>query len=981
MYIGENIQKRSNLGFDIEDFDGARGRNRVTKFLPIIASVLFFLANLLSLLIIPVMIILVGLAIIAIMEFLDKPVISKFFRFGISQNVVSKFVPAYSAENRSSQRKRKVVLVSHYDSGRTFPGGSVNFCKVSTIIDLTSAIIMSLMPIMLLIKLVAFSGSNGGGASIFFVVFSFVFILISLVPLIFNFYKNKQNYNDSANFNASGSATLIEIARQLGLGSYSEFGNGEEQYIEPVIHGLDNAKENQAVDDDTNVKYEAAINDGASGKIAHHDPLVARENELSDAKAAVAAFTAPRKKRAKYDDDGNIISDEPNKAGDTSKLETKKAVTPKEKLAQQAAEEAAKAASKPILIDDASAVRNGAADTSVIQVKAKKEKKEVPDWFKSAQSKANKKRSESDKNQDFSAQRSRYSHVDDVIAQKRKAEEEKKNKAEEEKRAKLREQIVAAKAAAEEERKKNFEEDKPFFRSEGDADSTTSMKPIENKPEDKKDSSKDGENEDLSLDERLRLRQMKDKKVGFAPKPENEEDDQSTVAMPAVNDNQPKEESLKPEDSGQIDLGKLKQYAPLDDQSFISSNDMPENSSLKELPDVYVDDDLEKDEPKEDSNSKSGANDKVEDGPEDGKFGTGSFAAISDTEGVAGATGRFSPVTDELIEDASKSGKIDKKEDMVINDADDSVYNEGQFTDAGAFAGKGYVEMPDEKRKGIFGIFGGKKKKEKEEKQSSGKHSGKKSKHSKKSKDNIIDTSGWEGGSFAGLGDKLNFKDKFAVVGKHNATEEDYVEQDYQEDNYIEDDYQDTFTEEPINNSMEDAPITSGTGRRVQSMLNAVPDFEEQIQEFHNSSINMEVWMVALGSEIDENAGINRFLMEHAQELRGAIIIDIEGLARGELAMVDTEGFLRKSETSSRLKRYVRQAANQLGVSVPTIDLPWSQSSARYANRAGYKTLHFCGVENGVPAGKMMEDDTVEYLDENKLKSNVKFLLELIQCI
>ena len=44
--------------------------------------------------------------------------------------------------------------------------------------------------------------------------------------------------------------------------------------------------------------------------------------------------------------------------------------------------------------------------------------------------------------------------------------------------------------------------------------------------------------------------------------------------------------------------------------------------------------------------------------------------------------------------------------------------------------------------------------------------------------------------------------------------------------------------------------------------------------------------MVALGSEIDENAGIRSFLIEHAQELRGAIIVDIEGLGAGELSLL-----------------------------------------------------------------------------------------------
>ena len=47
----------------------------------------------------------------------------------------------------------------------------------------------------------------------------------------------------------------------------------------------------------------------------------------------------------------------------------------------------------------------------------------------------------------------------------------------------------------------------------------------------------------------------------------------------------------------------------------------------------------------------------------------------------------------------------------------------------------------------------------------------------------------------------------------------------------------DEFTEDE---AFANAPITSENSR-ISSMVDAVPDFEEQIQEFHSTSINMEV--------------------------------------------------------------------------------------------------------------------------------------------
>ena len=69
---------------------------------------------------------------------------------------------------------------------------------------------------------------------------------------------------------------------------------------------------------------------------------------------------------------------------------------------------------------------------------------------------------------------------------------------------------------------------------------------------------------------------------------------------------------------------------------------------------------------------------------------TGSFSAISSI----GAE----PVGDELLDGV-------EPEDMYIDDADDSAF-QSDFTETGAFAGPGYVEMPQDvyKRQSLYRI-------------------------------------------------------------------------------------------------------------------------------------------------------------------------------------------------------------------------------------------------------------------------------------
>lgn len=830
MYIAENIQKRSGLSFDIEDFEGAKGRNRAFHVCAIVSSFAVLLASLLAITTWPAFVVAAISAVIMVMEMLEKPVISNFLRYGISQNVVAKYEPGFSAENQRAQRKRKIVIVSHYDSGHATNGNSDGSLSAKGISLLASLAAVCVVPLFLLIKGIVFSSSSSLLLSI---IIALILAVIALSPIALDFMESRRQYSDGANCNGSGSAALIEIARQLGTGSYASADDPEGE--RPVIRGKGMAEKSGLIPEGCEVKYNADEN-------LPKDPLIAQEQSLADAKAAIAAFTAPRAPRKQYDDDGNVVAPEAEK--------------PK----------------APVLIDDAAAERAQTEDSFV----PKEKSNTTPSWFKSAQSKAKKDDTEVDRSQ----VRSRFAHTMDYMAEKKEAEQKRIEAEEEARRAKLRERIVAAQKAAEEERKEELGEETPFYREE--------------KP---------------SLEDRFNREQSEPVKV-HEPEPEPEPEPEQTSEIPVVEaENDPESTSFIEPVPVESVIEQTKQYAPLADENFVSSNEVPQNSSIIDLPEVFTDD------PENDPEYAKALNESDQE-LEKGKFGTGSFAAISESEGVAGATGTFAPVSEELMSDASKSGEMD----IIVKDADDSVYSEGTFTDTGAFAGSGYVDIPDKKPNKLFGIFGRKK--------DSGKHAHKndgfvQAKPYQES-DPLLDDE-WEGGAY------------------------------------------------------NDA-VTSGK-QRIEPIVDAVPEFDQQIQEFHNSSINLDVWMVALGSEIGENAGIKSFLLEHAQELKGAIIIDIEGFGAGELSLVNSEGYIKKSKTSSRIKRYVRQAANKLEMKIPSIDIPWSSSSAAYANKLGYNAIRLVGSDGRKPAYYLQADDVVENVDEETIKKNVDYIMQLIQTI
>lgn len=116
-----------------------------------------------------------------------------------------------------------------------------------------------------------------------------------------------------------------------------------------------------------------------------------------------------------------------------------------------------------------------------------------------------------------------------------------------------------------------------------------------------------------------------------------------------------------------------------------------------------------------------------------------------------------------------------------------------------------------------------------------------------------------------------------------------------------------------------------GEGLPADFVFEPTPEIE-QIEQFHSDRIDMEVWFVALGSELAGNGGMKAFMAAHEAELKGALIVELEALGAGELTLIDKEGTYVPKKASSRMKRLVRKAGQATGLKVPR--LRWSGATA-----------------------------------------------------
>lgn len=374
---------------------------------------------------------------------------------------------------------------------------------------------------------------------------------------------------------------------------------------------------------------------------------------------------------------------------------------------------------------------------------------------------------------------------------------------------------------------------------------------------------------------------------------------------------------------------------------------------------------------------------------------TGSFSTV-------GSTGSFTPVGDELVAD------IDPEE-RYVDDADDEVYDD-EYTQTGAFAGDGYVDMPKSRAGRFFGRFRSKKKKQHEESsvhewvgadedynaRSVGKARGDWSSFRQDEADSFdqadefIDVDyrkgpsndrDWNGGAFS-LDRLRQVKDG---IMKKDAPAEDAIDLLPEE---LE--YDDQFHgEEPsIGERGQDHPL--GEKEAVEHIVYhpyepaAVDQLNRELkklQDFRHPDIDTEVWFVALGGEQYSHSGMQAFLEQHADEMRGAIVINLEALGAGSLCCIEKEGAFKSYSPSSRSKRFLRQASERTGVSFRNASITSRDTSATVAMSRGIQALTIAGIGDNNTALYSSENDVIENIDEDMLNHASSFVMGVLKSI
>ena len=1013
LYISEQFSAEAGLTTAMEDFQCNPDSSLPRTLCSGVAVLVTLVATIVGALAVPAIVVSLICAALAAAEVFDKPVLSRLLNRGVSQNVVARYLPAKSPTRAS--RRRKMIVVANYDSGKVRRDLNGAMPAVLPILYWVELAMLVVMPLLLAIRMVL---APDGSVLVVFNVLLAVAMVVAVLPVASFLLEKFANYNEGANCNAAGVAVLLEVASRVAAA------RDLPDAPEPTVHGEAAAVSAGLVPEGAEIVYHTGNTSEDLGT-----SMESAAERLAAAKAAVAALSG--KPVSATPTEVATEDESPAKGEENGAVE----VSPEESLTPSSAAVvvpvAAPAYVAPVEHQVPEWFKKG-------QEQAKKPAKEKPvqrsryaTALERAEEEINAREEHERRNLDELSERMRVMRasvqaasaaagatpteiMDSVVAEESSEEisaPPSSSAVNEEASPSLAPVLPAIEVPA-------VEADQLPSPSNNTVSAMLADIPaIASEPA----SSETGTPASKPVVPAVPA-------VPVAPQPTDDPDvtvrdgqrplTGATVAVPPIDLSTP-DAPAAPAGGQRVvvpsvgEVAETPASAPAAAPRRRRAITLPNIGISQELPRISMDDcqqaaPLSEDRPEHDgrvhdlsavipsvttpepSSAVSGTREAalLDALPSLGRTTTTTDPALSGSISLAGtfssmgATGAAAPIGDELLENASEN-------DMYVEDVDDSAYVE-QITETGAMAGPGYVEMPKSRFGGIFGKFRRKKREE-----ASSPQEWLDVEESFDAREVGAARGGWE--SFREEGDIQAYDEEYLDADATTAFSPEF-DDDFAEDGFdaprsshrrgrhfeggafSRDQFDDESEGEENQASAADPSSVFGEGLPADFVFEPTPEIE-QIEQFHSDRIDMEVWFVALGSELAGNGGMKAFMAAHEAELKGALIVELEALGAGELTLIDKEGTYVPKKASSRMKRLVRKAGQATGLKVPEATMEWRNSASAYALKHGQQALHLAGMDGRKPAFFAEEDDVIENIDNDMLALNSDFIMEVLKHI
>ncbi len=141
-----------------------------------------------------------------------------------------------------------------------------------------------------------------------------------------------------------------------------------------------------------------------------------------------------------------------------------------------------------------------------------------------------------------------------------------------------------------------------------------------------------------------------------------------------------------------------------------------------------------------------------------------------------------------------------------------------------------------------------------------------------------------------------------------------------------------------------------------------------------------EIWFVATGAEEVGTYGMQALLHDYGEELKDALIINIDGVGNGRLSWVSAEGMARRYRANQRLVGLARRASRGTETVVKPRVYRGLSTDATPALARGYKAISIMALDaNGYPGHWHWKTDTVDNLDPSLIQEAAEFISAMVR--
>ncbi len=141
-----------------------------------------------------------------------------------------------------------------------------------------------------------------------------------------------------------------------------------------------------------------------------------------------------------------------------------------------------------------------------------------------------------------------------------------------------------------------------------------------------------------------------------------------------------------------------------------------------------------------------------------------------------------------------------------------------------------------------------------------------------------------------------------------------------------------------------------------------------------------EVWFVATGAEEVGTLGMQALLRDYGDDLKDALIINIDGCGSGQLSWASTEGMARRYRADRRLVGLARRVSRETEILVKPREYKGLSTDATPALARGYHAFSIMAFDpNGLPVNWHWKTDTADTLDPALIETTAEFVTAMIR--